>query len=126
MKALPISNGNKRKKNDRMVDQFHAGLSKSHKEAALSSFMRPKSTVRCTIETTALALCMDIPDVKYIVNYDCPDSKIQFWQEAGRGAGTITWQSTTFTIFPSMAQDDAMYEGFRSENEKHRQALMKF
>ena len=52
--------------------------------------MRQESTVRCMIGTTVLALRVDIPYVKCIINYDYADSIIQFWQEAGRGAGTIT------------------------------------
>ena len=38
------------------------------KKIANPAFMRPDSTVRCKIDTTALALGVDIPEVKYIIN----------------------------------------------------------
>lgn len=53
-----------------------------HKQASIEQFLATDKGI--IITTNALGLGIDIPDVRVVIHYDCPDNLISYAQESGR------------------------------------------
>ena len=79
---------NEIKREDYLVDMFHADLDVDEKRVNLLKIMNIDSQMHCMIATKALGVGVDIPDIKHIIHWGCPASILQYWQEEGRASLT--------------------------------------
>ncbi|KAF2085987.1 ATP-dependent DNA helicase recQ [Saccharata proteae CBS 121410] len=63
---------------------YHAGLSNSEKEAALTGWVENKPGFDVIVATTAFGMGIDKEDVRFVVHWQIPKSFEGFYQEAGR------------------------------------------
>ncbi|THV64024.1 hypothetical protein D6D28_10221 [Aureobasidium pullulans] len=59
------------------------------KKASLEEFVAAEKGIIVT--TNALGLGIDIPDVRAVIHYDCPDSLVAYGQESGRAGRDDFW-----------------------------------
>lgn len=69
----------------RTVGMFHRSTADINKDHILTTFPTEASNIRCVIATDAFGMGIDIPDVKYVINYSAPRSMESFSQQSGRG-----------------------------------------
>ena len=69
-----------------IIEMFHQSTHDDSKERILTDFCKEESTLRCLVATVALGMGVQIPDVNLVIQYGCPTSVINYWQEVGRCA----------------------------------------
>ncbi|MDX9880677.1 MAG: ATP-dependent DNA helicase RecQ [Prolixibacteraceae bacterium] len=69
-------------KNKISADYYHAGL--SAKSRAVKQENWKTGRTRVIVATNAFGMGIDKPDVRFVINYDAPDSLEAYFQEAGR------------------------------------------
>jgi ATP-dependent DNA helicase RecQ len=70
------------RKNKVSADYYHAGLSAKVRAARQESWK--KGHTRVIVATNAFGMGIDKPNVRFVINYDVPDSLEAYFQEAGR------------------------------------------
>jgi superfamily II DNA helicase RecQ len=73
--------------NKRVVEMYshiHSGL--ETEKRLLMEFPKKESVIRCLVSTVAFGMGINIPDIRYVVNWGVPSSVTTYWQEVGRCA----------------------------------------
>jgi ATP-dependent DNA helicase RecQ len=71
------------KERGRRALAYHAGLTRSKRDAAQEQFM--DGEVEVIVATTAFGMGVDKPDVRFVLHHDPSDSVDSYYQEVGRG-----------------------------------------
>lgn len=69
-------------KNKISADYYHAGLSGNSRASKQENWKTGRT--RVIVATNAFGMGIDKPDVRFVINYDAPDSLEAYFQEAGR------------------------------------------
>ncbi|HBL75415.1 MAG: recombinase RecQ [Bacteroidetes bacterium GWF2_42_66] len=69
-------------KNKISADYYHAGLSGKSRAAKQEDWKTGRT--RVIVATNAFGMGIDKPDVRFVINFDAPDSLEAYFQEAGR------------------------------------------
>jgi superfamily II DNA helicase RecQ len=62
---------------------FHSSLDDVTKARVLNSF-KDNGILRCVVCTIAFGMGVDIPDIRFIINWGAPSSVLEYWQQVGR------------------------------------------
>ena len=85
MLDLKAYHGSTHGANTRVVEMYshiHSGL--ETEKRLLAEFPKKDSIIRCLVSTVAFGMGINIPDIKYVVNWGVPSSATTYWQEVGR------------------------------------------
>ncbi len=69
-------------KNNISADYYHAGLSAKSRASKQEDWKNGRT--RIIVATNAFGMGIDKPDVRFVINYDAPESLEAYFQEAGR------------------------------------------
>lgn len=87
---------------------YHAGMEPDYRAALHTRFQA--GTLRVLVATVAFGLGIDIPDIRFLVHFDAPDSLEAYAQEAGRaGRDGLPARCVCFTVpVPEEAEHPAL------------------
>ena len=111
------------------VAMFHNHSAKDNKDHVLSEFPKPHSVVRIVICSIAFGLGIDVPDIRYVINFGAPTNIEDFFQESGRaGRDGEASQSLLYHISQLKLQntDAAMLEYLSSDIPCRREYLAQY
>jgi len=81
-KVIHVYNYLKEKNIEALI--YHGGLEKEEKTRVLLDYKNKKNNI--IICTNAFGMGIDIPDIRYVIEYDLPQSLEDFSQQTGRGS----------------------------------------
>ena len=79
------SDGLNRKSQNRLCDKYDACTALSVRKNIISSFTQRDGILRVVFATTALAMGLDSPNIRYIIHWKPPNDIEEYVQETGRG-----------------------------------------
>lgn len=68
----------------RMIHTYHKHIPESDKDYILSEIVKPQSTVRMVIASSAFGSGVDIPDIRLVYCFDSAKNVTDLWQAIGR------------------------------------------
>ena len=68
-----------------LLGSYHANTLDKHKKRVMTQLLKVNGVCRVVIETTALGMGINIPNVRYVIHYGPPREVDDFMQEIGRG-----------------------------------------
>ena len=83
----------------RLVAMFHNATSARVKDVVAKTFTNLDSNIRVVIATVAFGMGLDIPDVKYVLQFWASRSLEQFYQESGRAGRKENFQAYSITYY---------------------------
>ena len=72
--------------NNRIFDMYHGSTDEESQQRIISRFADTNSSLRCVVATVAFGMGVQVPDVRYVVNWGPPSDMLTYWQEVGRCA----------------------------------------
>ena len=110
-----------------LIGMFHHSTAKCNKLFIESNFVKYSSTLRVIIATDAFGMGINIPDVRFVVNWGYPRTLSNFVQQCGR-AGRDNKSSCSILYRNNKDDTDAILKAFADSNkmECRRRDLLSF
>ena len=70
--------------NTLLLGMYHRKTLDKHKERVLADLTKPKGSCRVVVATTSLAMGVEIPDLRCVIQYGCPLDVEDYIQRIGR------------------------------------------